>query len=93
MTIFRQHVYFHWHLMFVWQEEQARRERENAARRRTLKTIRTEYTEKPSSKVQTVQNAIEGLARVGPHKIKSTWKCGGVKISEVVKKQYSKPGV
>ena len=24
----------------------------------------------------------------GPHKIKSTWKCGGVKISEVVKKMY-----
>jgi hypothetical protein len=23
-----------------------------------------------------------------PHKIKSTWKCGGVKISEVVKKMY-----
>jgi hypothetical protein len=70
-----------------------RTEREKAARRRTLKTIRTEYTEKPSPEVHTVQNAIEGFARVGPHKIKSTWKCGGVKISEVVKKQYSSPGV
>lgn len=79
--------------MFAWQEEQERKEKEKSARRRTLKTIRTEYKEKPYPDVQTLQNAIEGFARVGPHKIKSTWKCGGVKISEVVKKQYSNTGV
>ena len=58
-----------------WQEDIRQRQRDIAARRRTLKTIRKEQPS-PAS------------ARHGPVKLHSAWKCGGVKISEVVKSIY-----
>ena len=59
------------------QEQRVRKEKETYTRRRLLKTVRTEEPMLDSQRTQ-----------VTLHKIKPTWKCGGVKISELVKKIY-----
>lgn len=61
------------------QEAICRKQKEITARRRTLKTIRTE------------QRKIAPSAN-GPVIVQSQWKCGGVKISEVVKSIYKSEG-
>jgi hypothetical protein len=61
------------------QEAMCQKQREITARRRTLKTIRTEQRKTAPS-------------ADGPIIVQSKWKCGGVKISEVVKSIYKSEG-
>jgi len=58
-------------------QESVRKEQQKHAHRRSLKMIRLE---RPSPQTKKAS---------GPVKLKATWKCGGVKISDAVKKIYS----
>ena len=64
------------------QIEELQQEKEKEARKRRIENfiagqIRTESPQ-----------LLKNIAR-SPHKIKATWKCGGKKISDIVKSQYS----